>query len=359
MMLYVIIASLALCLYAGGRSFAADLYVAPGGSDDNPGSKDKPLGTLAGARDAVRKLKKQKPGRDIVVEFAGGTYRLNETVIFDLLDSAPPGHTITYRARAGERPVFSAGVPITGWRKLKEHPKDLPAEARGKLYVADLPQGIDGFYTLYRGATRLPRARCEGFTPPEKVEAWRGDDHNTLHFPRGAMRKWENLRDAEICIVGSAPWTMNVLPLESVDIRNRVARTSMRGTYLLTRPRFGNFPDGSVFVENVFAALNSPGEWLVDSRARKVYLWPLKSTPGRNILAPKLTEFIRVEGKIDYEGPEDTPVRGIVFRGLTFTHGERYTWQAGRRGWGLQHDWEMFDKPSAMVRFRGAGDCAV
>ena len=31
----------------------------------------------------------------------------------------------------------------------------------------------------------------------------------------------------------------------------------------------------------------------------------------------------------------------------------------GRTGWGLQHDWEMFDKPTALVRFRGAERCAI
>jgi hypothetical protein len=31
-------------------------------------------------------------------------------------------------------------------------------------------------------------------------------------------------------------------------------------------------------------------------------------------LAPRLTELIRLEGKIDYDGPSDTPVRGLVFR---------------------------------------------
>lgn len=342
-------------------------YVSPVGDDANPGTKARPLATLAGARDAVRRLLKEKPGRSIVVRFRGGTYRMAETVVFGLQDSAPKGCTITYAAAPGERPVFSSGVPITGWTKLTGLSKDLPAKARGKVYVADLPKGIDRFYTLFDGTKRLPRARCKGFTPPVPAKSWTGEDQESFRFPHGAMKKWPNLADVEVCIVGSAPWTMNVLPIESVDTRKLVARTAIRGTYLLARPRFGKFQKGSVFVENVFAGLDAPGRWVLDSKARKVYLWPVpskvegsaKGKPGRSIVAPTLTEFVRVEGKIDYAGPRDTPVRGIVFRGLTFTHGERYTWERGRRGWGLQHDWEMFDKPSAMVRFRGAEDCAV
>ncbi len=58
-------------------------------------------------------------------------------------------------------------------------------------------------------------------------------------------------------------------------------------------------------------------------------------------VAPALSELIRIEGDIDYEGPEDTPVYGVVLRGLTFTQTARFTWEEGRTGWGLPHDWEI------------------
>ncbi|MCL4193081.1 MAG: hypothetical protein KJZ87_15200 [Thermoguttaceae bacterium] len=34
---------------------AADFFVAPGGRDDQPGTREQPLATLAAARDAARK----------------------------------------------------------------------------------------------------------------------------------------------------------------------------------------------------------------------------------------------------------------------------------------------------------------
>ena len=37
------------------------LYVAPGGSDTNAGTKDRPLATLEAARDAIRRLKSAGP----------------------------------------------------------------------------------------------------------------------------------------------------------------------------------------------------------------------------------------------------------------------------------------------------------
>lgn len=72
-----------------------------------------------------------------------------------------------------------------------------------------------------------------------------------------------------------------------------------------------------------------------------------------------LKELVRVEGKIDSDGPEDTPVEGIEFHGLTFTHGMRDTWDQDYAGTGIQHNWDFFDRGNAMVRLRGAERCAI
>jgi hypothetical protein len=153
---------------------------------------------------------------------------------------------------------------------------------------------------------------------------------------------------------------MNILPLAQVDVAAGIAKTAVRATYPLCVPVIPPFLRGSsLWVENALTFLDEPGEWVLDSDAGKVYLWPLGDEPGDNILAPALTEIVRVEGDMDYDGPQDSPVRGLVFKGLTFTQAGRFPWEKDRTGWGLQHDWEMFDRPTAMLRFRGAEDCAV
>ena len=65
----------------------------------------------------------------------------------------------------------------------------LPAEARGKIWVADLPEGLGRFLTLYDGSRRLPRSRTEGFQPAKRYPrtrpaGWR----NRLVFPYGEVR---------------------------------------------------------------------------------------------------------------------------------------------------------------------------
>jgi hypothetical protein len=337
----------------------ADIYVSPKGDDANPGTRARPLATLTRARDAVRALKK-KGKKEITVFLRGGTYRLAETAVFGLKDSAPRGGNIIYAAHPGERPILTSTTPITGWKQPDGELPGLPKSARGKVWGADLPDGVAGLLTLYDRKGRLPRARSTGMRPTRKYQ--RGSSKESkwlLPAPVEALKLLSSPGDAEISIIPSYPWVHNVLPVASVDGTKRTVRTCVPGTYPLGGLRWTPVPGPSMWVENTLATLDQPGEWVSDSKARKLYLWPRDGARPSGICAPRLTELIRVEGRIDYAGPRDTPVRGISFRGLTFTGGDRWPWEPGKIGWGLQHDWEMFDRPTALVRFRGAEDCAV
>ena len=102
---------------------------------------------------------------------------------------------------------------------------------------------------------------------------------------------------------------MNILPLESVDEENQIAYTSIDATYGMSRLHFLK-DTKSCWVENVLEELDQPGEWVLNSKQGKLYLWPRNDS---KVLAPGLTELIRIEGDIDKRGPEDTPVRNLTF----------------------------------------------
>ena len=340
---------------------AADFFVATDGDDTwtggraepNPDGTDGPFATLGRARDAVRKLIAEQQ-RDVTVLIRGGTYRLEETVVFTLDDSAADGHTVTYAAYPNEKPTFTSCRPITGWQRPAEPPLGLPDAAQGNVWVADVSD-FGRFFTLRDGLQRLPRAHGKGFSPINNTP--RGSqDYQTVQFPEGAVGAYANLNDVELRVVPSHFWIMNLLPIDSIDLATSTLKTAMPGTYPLGRNGMTDRPNA--WIENAVQVLDEPGEWVLDTSKGRLYLWPVGPEPGDNVAAPALTELIRVEGRIDYEGPEDTPVRGLVFRGLNFTGGDRYSWH-GRTGWGLQHDWECFDKPTALVRFRGAEQCVV
>jgi len=103
------------------------------------------------------------------------------------------------------------------------------------------------------------------------------------------------------CWCPYVPWIMNILPIQSVDAARGVLRTSVPGTYPLGRTEVIDLQN-MTFVENVLEELDEPGEWVLDSEAAKLYLWPQGEEPGDDIAIPLLTELVRVEGKMDDDG---------------------------------------------------------
>ncbi|WP_146526527.1 right-handed parallel beta-helix repeat-containing protein [Novipirellula artificiosorum] len=330
---------------------AADFYVSPDGSDNwsgtladpSRGENDGPFATLARARDAVRQLKKSK-STDIVVCLREGTYVLSETVVFGLEDSGQDGATITYAAYPGETPALSSGSQIKEWQQVKGTLPGLPQTAQGKVFEASI---ASSFKSLFDEQGMLPRARSAGFIPLQ------GGSRNELHFPKGKLSNFSNLKDVEIVVRPHHAWIVNVLPLKSVDEKRQIAQTTIDATYAMNKLHF--LPETeSCWVENALQELDQPGEWVLDTKVGKLYLWPRNEG---DVFAPKLQELIRVEGAVDKAGPKDVPVRNLHFEGLTFLHGDRYTLTEDDAG--LQHDWEMHDKGTAMLRLRGTENCVI
>lgn len=330
----------------------ADFYVSPLGSDhwsgtlDEPNTQgtDGPFASLQAAKNAVRTLKKGK-SQDIKVQIREGVYKLRETVVFGLEDSGGDNFTIIYEAYPGENPVFSSGQEILAWQKVSASLPGLPEKAKGNIWVADIDTR---FFTLYDNEGMLPRARSAGFFSEKG-----GNGRNKLHFPKGKLKNWSNITDVEIVVRPHHAWITNILPLESVNEETSIATTSIDATYAMNTLHF--LPETeNVWVENVLEELDEAGEWVLNTKEGKLYLWKRNDSP---VLAPTLNELIRIEGKIDFDGATDIPVRNLLFRGLTFKHGDRYQLTAEDKG--LQHDWDMLDKDNALLRLRGAENCVV
>ncbi len=333
-----------LLLALSFQAMAAEYFVSPTGSDKADGTLNSPFQTIERARDAARSTS------DLVeIHLRGGRYVLRETVAFGVED----GNAV-YRAYAGEKPIITSAVPVTGWKK-----------DQGDLWVADIPEGVGDFKVMYDGDRRLERARSRGFQSPQqkfKTFATRNvalpEDRpllRRLEFPEGEIKAWDNIEDVEAFFCG-VPWTFNISPIESVDLANHIAWLKYEGN---TPPSTTPKPYNPSYIENTIDVLDQPGEWCVNTKTRKIHYWPVNGVPGDDICVPTLTEFFRVEGNLDYDGPKDTPVRNIAFAGLTFTQGDRYSWWDDHKGWGIQHDWDKFDCGNALLRFRGAEDCVV
>jgi hypothetical protein len=95
---------------------AADLHIAPSGSDNNPGTEAAPFASLAAARDAARIADDA-----VTVWMHDGLYPFSESVLFAKEDSGTPGAPIHYRAKHPGKVRFSGGrtlesasfIPVT------------------------------------------------------------------------------------------------------------------------------------------------------------------------------------------------------------------------------------------------------
>ena len=160
------------------------LWVAPGGDDRNPGTKERPLATLAGAREAVRGLRQagELPG-PVTVTVRAGTYYLGAPLTLGPEDSGTEQCPITWRAAEGEAVTLSGGRVISGWK-----------QGAGKIWTAHLPDVAAGkwdFRELFVNGKRQILARYPNFDPAEPYEGgwlfartpagWKGDFGRGVH----------------------------------------------------------------------------------------------------------------------------------------------------------------------------------
>lgn len=115
-----------------------ELYVSINGDDSNSGTAAEPFATIAGARDAVRGLKKTTD-EAITVHICGGTYYLSEPVVFTPDDSGTVDQPITYIA--DDTVTISGGVKLDlKWSPYKAGimQAEIPAAKQGKLRFSQL-----------------------------------------------------------------------------------------------------------------------------------------------------------------------------------------------------------------------------
>ncbi len=348
-----------------------DIYVSPTGSDQSSGTFDKPFATLERAKEEVRFLIQNGLQEDIQVYLRGGVYSIYNTFVLGLEDSPLSPYSVTYRNYEEEIPVLSSGVSVRDWSKENSLPAHANSKAKGNLWSAPIPKGIDNFRVMYKNGVMLQRAKGEKWSPvppPSVLEIRQSDSKNVYYnkdryrlrmveYRDNEMRAWENPNDIEV-IFNPVPWNMMIIPLESVDTINKVGwlqfeANSQPGT------KDPHHAPAFVFIENAIDFLDEPGEWCVNTKEGKIYYWPEEGNPGENIMVPSLVELVRVEGKIQSDLSEDVPARNIHFKGLTFTETDRATWFKNHKGWGIQHDWDTYDHSNAMLRFRGAENCSV
>jgi hypothetical protein len=298
------------------REQKREFFVAPNGRDTwsgtlpepNATATDGPLASLAGARNAIRQLKRAFGGQlpcSVRVHLRGGRYPLAEPFVLGPEDGGTPDFQVTYTAYRGETPVLSGGRVITGWKPYKD-----------KILQCSIPARKGGswkFRQLFYNGKNQIRARTPNFDPQNPLKggwatmegpATSGSQTAFRYKPGTFSRRWARPTQAEVNTYIGFDWDNNIIPIKSIDEQNRVI-TLVHSTTQFTNPPSPlpyNFPtpfqpNQRFRVENVLEELDQPGEWCWDAEEGKLYFWPPDARIEKaQVVAPVLHDLIVLRG---------------------------------------------------------------
>ncbi|MDX9754164.1 MAG: right-handed parallel beta-helix repeat-containing protein [bacterium] len=323
-------------------------YIAPDGNDAASGkSPSDAFATLTRARDAIRDLKKNDGFTEpVTVYLRGGLYRLSESLQFGPEDSGSAATPVTYTAYPNESAILSGGRRITGWKKYND-----------PLWMAELPEvqaGTWNFNQLYINGELRHRARTpnEGFYrvagfPDGGKEVHYHTDCQRFEFKPGDIDPtWTNLQDVEVIVYHF--WTDSHLPIQSIDTQTHIVTFKHKAGKVFTDDFSSN--GARYIVENVFEALDQPGEWYLNRKTGILYYYPM---PGEEmntaeVIAPVIPAFIHFQGNPN----QRSYVEHIQFKNLSFMY---TNWQLPE---GNSNDRQGSSSVPAAITLTGARHCA-
>jgi hypothetical protein len=286
-----LITALILFVASPVRAQQTAYYVSPGGNDSNPGTESQPFKTLTKAQDTVRTVNKSM-AQDIVVYLRGGTYKLEQTLLFDARDSGTNGHNIIYKSYPGEKAAICGGRKIAGWDQ------DSANVWKARTDIADFRQ-------LYVNGVRAARTRGGPLREAE-VDGDRGYKISDVN-----MAAWGNQGDIEFIYGGTICKVDHITKEES-----RAVVAMLQPYFTLLRLRGGMRPVFPAYIENARELLNAPGQWYLDRAAHVVYYMPRagEDMHSAEVMAPVVEKLMELRGTLD------APVHNLQFEGITFCH---------------------------------------
>lgn len=274
------------------------LYASPSGTGTTC-SAAAPC-SLSAAQAAVRSLTSTMSD-DIVVELAGGTYRLSTPLRLTAADSGNNGHQVVWRAAPSARPVLSGARAVTGWSV---------ADAGKNIWRANVGTGIDS-RQLYVDGAIATRARTQvnrsSFT----------FTNSGMTFAGGALSYLNNLANQNRVEVESVnSFTDRYSPVQSISgnvvtMQQPAWNNNTFGYDTLTAPHRA----GPFYLANAYEFLDSAGEWYVNPQAGTLYYIPLA---GQNMSTVSV-ELPVLQSLVNVGGTYDAPAHDITFSGITFT----------------------------------------
>ncbi|MFA5057539.1 MAG: right-handed parallel beta-helix repeat-containing protein [Opitutaceae bacterium] len=312
-----IVATLSSSVAVVRAGTAFDLVVSPDGRDDNPGTVEKPLRTMAAARDRLR-VQLPRMDHDLVVALRGGDYFLEQPIRLDVADSGQNGFSVIYRNYPGEVPRIFGGRRITDWQRDK-----------GSIYKSKLPAGW-----VFQSLICDGRVQAKARHPDSEyllVDASNPDrtsrSQQEFHFRSEDLPvTWTYGPEAQVVIWSGYDWFTDTSPIAVIDWPHRLltlAQAALNNIIV--------YPNRRYFIQGVREALDRPGEFFLDERAGVLYFWPPKEPIAACfILAPTVNRLIEICGRSPEEPVHHLRIEGLHLVGSDF--GRRFDESDGTHG---------------------------
>jgi hypothetical protein len=223
---------------------ATTYYVAPTGSDLNPGTMDLPFAT-------VQKCAQSAPSGAACAVRAGSYH---ETVT--------PNSGVLVTAYNGEAVEVDGADRVSGWTLFQ-----------GSIYKSSVVLANDDTNQLFVGTSAMTEARWPNSTilfQPAWATLGAGTTETTLVDSSLPAGNWSGARVHYWS--GKDPWvhqTAVVTASAAGSLTTKVEGAS----YTQTSQQIMPIPGGKYYVHGVLAALDAPQEWVYDSASSTLYFW--------------------------------------------------------------------------------------
>lgn len=343
---------------AGKTIDGTTIHVSRTGADANSGSKESPLASLPAALRQARELRRLndpavKGGIRIMVN--EGIYRLAEPIIIRPEDSGTAESPTAIIANG--KVVFSGGRQIKGWARATGSLSGLPEKARGKVWVAKIPNfaGADlQFRQLWVNGQKAIRARLYHGEVMGRILSWNAAKESSriplpakagLKFTPGMemlIHQWWAIANLRIKAIKQ---TGNTAELTFMQPESRI-----QSEHPWPAPWISAKTGNSAFnLYNSMQFLDEPGEWFEDFKTHQLYYWPKLTEDMANatIIVPVLENLLKVEGTIDH------PVAYVSFTGISFAHS---TWLRPSQQGHVPHQTGMYMLDAYKLKVPGTAD---
>jgi hypothetical protein len=302
------------------------LYVSSKGNEANPGTKSRPFASIKRALLEARKT----PGF-VTIYLFGGTYYLEEPIVFTSEDSRKENETLTLTCFENQKVTLSGGTVLNLkwepyrkgiWRARVE--QELIFDA---LFVNGQLQRM-ARYPNYDSSARFLGGTAADAVSKERSSWWKAPEEGYVHALHSS--EWG---DFHYVITG----------------KNDNGELLLEGGWQNNR-RMGMHPKYR-FVENIFEELDTVNEWFYNKATKFLYYFP---PVGQDIKNAKF-ETPQIAHLFEFRGTETKHVRNIIISGLTLTQTLR-TFMQNKEPL-LRSDWTIY-RGGAVV-YEGAENCIL